>query len=91
MPWITRRSCQAPGLALAAAQPSGGAVTADQLRALIEGLGDIAGVLDNANPNERAKVYADIGVSLTYRPDEDLVDVQAVPVAACAYERVGGV
>ena len=47
-------------------------------------------MLDEANPKERAKVYADLGVTLTYRPDEDLVDVQAVPVAACAYERVGG-
>jgi hypothetical protein len=43
-----------------------------------------------ANPKERAKVYADLGVTLTYRPDDDVVDVQAVPVVACAYERVGG-
>ena len=56
----------------------------------LEGLGDIAGVLERANPKERAKVYADLGVTLIYRPDVGLVDVQAVPVAACAYERVGG-
>ena len=41
-------------------------------------------MLDKANPKERAKVYADLGVTLTYRPDEDLVNVQAVPVVACA-------
>jgi hypothetical protein len=56
----------------------------------VDGLGDVAAVLAGAAPKERAKVYADLGVTLTYRPDEDLVDVQAVPVAACAYERVGG-
>lgn len=39
---------------------------------------------------ERAKVYADLGVTLTYRPDQALVEVEAVPVAACTYERVGG-
>ncbi|HEY5698442.1 MAG TPA: hypothetical protein VIT01_13130, partial [Acidimicrobiales bacterium] len=56
----------------------------------LEDLGDIAGVLERANPKERAKVCADLGVTLIYRPDVGLVDVQAVPVAACAYERVGG-
>ena len=50
----------------------------------------IAGVLERANPKERAKVCADLGVTRIYRPDVGLVDVQAVPVAACAYERVGG-
>lgn len=47
-------------------------------------------MLDKAKPKERARVYADLGVTLTYRPDDDLVDVQAVPVAACTYERVEG-
>ena len=61
-----------------------------ELRTLIEGFGDLVSVLDKANPKERAKVHADLGVTLTYRPEEDLVDVQAVPVAACTYERVGG-
>jgi hypothetical protein len=75
---------------LAAAQPPGGVLSPTDLRALIEGLGDLVSVLERANPKERAKVYADLGVTLTYRPEEGLVDVRAVPVAACAYERVGG-
>ena len=76
--------------ALAGAQPSGDSLSPAELRAVVEGLGDVAAVLADAAPKERAKVYADLGVTLTYRPDEDLVAVQAVPVAACAYERVGG-
>jgi site-specific DNA recombinase len=42
--------------ALAAARPSSAALTADELRSLIEGLGDVAAVLDKAKPKERARV-----------------------------------
>ncbi len=47
-------------------------------------------MLQGANPKERAKVYATLGITLTYRPEQDLVEVESVPVAACTYERVGG-
>jgi hypothetical protein len=76
--------------ALASAQPPSGTLSPDELRELVEGLGVVAGVLGRANPKERAEVYADLGVTLTYQPERDLVEVEAVPIAACTYERVGG-
>jgi len=49
-------------------------------------------LLERANPKERANVFADLGVTLTYQPDRDLVEVQAVPALdrACAKDGVGG-
>ena len=67
--------------ALAAGQPSGGVLSPTDIREIVEGLGDVATVLEGADPASRAAVYADLGVTLTYRPDEDLVEVQAVPAA----------
>ena len=61
----------------------------DQIRAVIEGLGPIASVLDKAKPAKKAELYASLGLQLTYRPAQNLVAVEAAPVA-CAKVRVGG-
>ena len=62
------------------------------LRTMVEVLGDVARVLARADPVQRGKVYADLGVTLTYRPDQDLFEMQPVPVlaSACAEGGVGG-
>jgi hypothetical protein len=44
-------------------------------------------VIAHADPKVKAEVYADLGIRLTYRPAENLVNVEAAP---CAAERVGG-
>jgi len=54
------------------------------VRALIEGLGDVAQVIADADPARKAVVYADMGLDMTYRPDRDTVEV------ACAKGGVGG-
>ena len=61
----------------------------DQVRAVIEGLGPITSVLDKAKPAKKAELYASLGLQLTYRPAQNLVAVEAAPVA-CAKVRVGG-
>jgi site-specific DNA recombinase len=76
---------QAAERVLATAQPA--TLTASDVRDLIEGLGDLRPVLADADPAHKAEVYADLGIALTYRPAERLVNVEAAP---CALARVGG-
>jgi len=54
-------------------------VSAASLREIVEELVDIPAVLADADPELRARVYGDLGITLTYRPAEDLVAVAAVP------------
>jgi site-specific DNA recombinase len=65
------------------------ALNVDQVRAVINGLGPIEDVLEAADPLAKAALYAGLGLQLTYRPAQDLVAVEAVPVV-CAKVRVGG-
>ncbi|HEY6318859.1 MAG TPA: hypothetical protein VI462_13365 [Acidimicrobiia bacterium] len=58
-----------------------------ELRSLVEGLADIPAVLADAEPSLRAQVYADLGITMTYRPGDDLVEVVATP---CTKACVGG-
>lgn len=57
-------------------------LTAEDVRDVIENLGDIVAVLAKAKSTEKAKVYADLGITLTYRPAENVVSVEAAP-AVC--------
>ena len=50
----------------------------------------MADVIAEGDPNLKAKVYADLGIRLVYRPDERVLAVEAAPVSACATARVGG-
>ena len=63
-------------------------VSATELREIVEELADIPAVLAAADPELRARVYADLGITLTYRPAADLVTVAAVPsrVRKCVSE-----
>ncbi|MDQ6853075.1 MAG: hypothetical protein M3046_05180 [Actinomycetota bacterium] len=65
----------------------GAPMGADDVRTLIESVGDVTEVLADADPKLKAEVYADLGIRLTYRPAENLVSVEAAP---CAAGRVGG-
>jgi hypothetical protein len=62
--------------------------TADELLAVLDALDPIREVLARADDATKARVYADLGVTMTYRSHDDVVDVEARP--AFAYERVGG-
>jgi site-specific DNA recombinase len=63
---------------------------ADELRRLVESLGDMAQVLSEAEPKDKAEVYAGLGISLTYHPDQRRVVAEVRPPIACRTERVGG-
>lgn len=65
----------------------GGKLTAPQVRALVEALRDIVTVLTEADEVDKAQLYAELGVNLTYHP-EGRVDVQMKPRGVKV--RVGG-
>nr|WP_239171111.1 recombinase family protein [Actinoplanes campanulatus] len=56
-------------------------MTPAQITELVAQLGDIGVVLGEADPADRAAVYQQLGVRLTYHPDTQKVRVQAQPVA----------
>jgi len=58
----------------------------DALRAMIENV-DVAEMLVHANATDKAALYADLGLTLTYRPSERTVLAEARPVYVA---RVGG-
>lgn len=74
---------------LALCAPSGPR-TADDVRELIENLGDVARVLPDADPADKAIVYADLGISVVYDPDRRTLRAEARPAGVCTTERVGG-
>ena len=65
----------------------GGKLTTPQARALVEALKDIVTVLAEADQEDKAELYAELGVNLTYHP-EGRVTVQKKPRGVEV--RVGG-
>ncbi|MER5458744.1 hypothetical protein ABT008_28640 [Micromonospora sp. NPDC002389] len=64
-------------------------LTRQQISDLVTALGDIVTVLREADPADRAEVYRQIGLRLTYDPGKQKVRVQAQPVADFHGEMVG--
>ena len=48
-------------------------MTQDEIHGLVVGLGDIHVVLRSAEPEDKAEVYRQLGVALTYHPEEQSV------------------
>ncbi len=47
---------------------------------MVTALQDIIGVLATADPADKAEVYAQLGLTLTYRPQEQMVLSESRPV-----------
>jgi hypothetical protein len=56
-------------------------MTQEQITALVLQLGDITTALADADPTDRAEVYRQLGLRLTYHPEQHKVRVQAQPAA----------
>jgi hypothetical protein len=54
-------------------------LTAKDVREVIDGLGDLVGVLAKAKPAAKAKIYADLGIRLVYRTHGRVLAVEAAP------------
>src|SRR5262249_43427349 len=52
-------------------------LTADDVHQVIDELGDVVAVLTDADPATKAKVYADLGIRLVYRPADRVLAVEA--------------
>jgi len=68
--------------------------TVADIRALLETLGDVRSVLRDADWETKAELYGALGLNLSYRPKEQVVDGVAVPtlvdISACRRGCVGG-
>lgn len=53
------------------------ALTEDDIRAMVDSLGDLVGVLEAAEPAKKAALYASLGLALTYEPSKRRVLVEA--------------
>lgn len=51
----------------------------EELTRLIRGLGDMAGVLGEADPARKARIYESLGLRLTFHPAERKVLVSRAP------------
>lgn len=56
-------------------------MTTEQISALVAGLGEILTVLRDADPRDKAKIYAGVGLHLTYQPSRQTVIAEAKPPA----------
>ena len=62
----------------AAAAPKA-ATSADEVRQMIDELGDLTAALAQADPGSKAQVYADLGVRMVFSPERKRVAVEATP------------
>ncbi len=82
--WITETQNQRRKIQeqLATPRPAPTAtMTQEQITTLVQQLGDIITALADADPTDRAEVYQQLGLRLTYHPDQQKVRVQAQPDA----------
>jgi hypothetical protein len=63
-------------------------LTAEDVREEVEGLGDVVAVLAKAKPTEKAKLYADLGITRTWGPPR--TSCRSRRRRPCAKVRVGG-
>jgi hypothetical protein len=56
-------------------------MTADEIHNIVTALGNILAVLRDADPADKAKIYADVGLRLTYQPGTNKVIAEAAPPA----------
>jgi site-specific DNA recombinase len=58
-------------------------MTAKEIGALVEALSGIAAILRAAEPQDKADVYRQLGIKLTYKPGPRLIQAEALPSDAC--------
>ncbi|HZM80897.1 MAG TPA: recombinase family protein [Candidatus Limnocylindrales bacterium] len=58
-------------------------LTRDQIRYLVTTLSDITKVIHDANPRDKAEIYRQLGLRLTYYPGKAAVLVQSRPEPVC--------
>jgi site-specific DNA recombinase len=54
-------------------------MTRDEIAALVTALGDLVQVIRDADRADKAELYAQLGLTLTYRPQKRLVEATVTP------------
>lgn len=54
-------------------------MTRDEVSTVLTELGDLARVVVQAEAADKAELYRELGLKLTYRPEKQLVEAQVVP------------
>jgi site-specific DNA recombinase len=76
-----------------AASPQAQSMSRDEIASVVSALSDLLRVLRSADPADKAEIYAQLGLRLTYRPDEDpaiRAEVRIVPAQHWQFEGVRG-
>lgn len=76
--WTAEVQARQPA-ALASRRPRSQRMSDDEIRTLVQALGDIAAVLRAAGPADKAEVYRQLGLQLAYQPEQRLVRAEASP------------
>ena len=58
-------------------------MTADEINTLVEAMAGIAAILRRADPSDKAEVYRQLGIKLTYKPGLRLIQAEASPNGSC--------
>ncbi len=54
-------------------------MTREEMAAIVTALGDLVQVIRDADPADKADLYAQLGLTLTYRPQKRLVEATVTP------------
>jgi site-specific DNA recombinase len=58
-------------------------MTTDEINTLVEAMAGIATILRQADPSDKAEVYRQLGIKLTYKPGLRLIQAEAAPSGSC--------
>jgi site-specific DNA recombinase len=92
--WITETEAERARLKIQAreAAPKQG-MSKDEIASIVNGLADLLAVLRDADPADKAEIYSQLGLRLTYQPGDQIVRTQVNVVRAgqhWSFERVRG-
>lgn len=66
------------------AVPADQAISSDGLAELLHQTGELANAVVRAHPDDKADLYAKLGLTMTYYPQKQLVEAKVVPASTCA-------
>jgi hypothetical protein len=56
-------------------------MTRDEITSLVQSIGDIMQAIKDADPADKAEIYSQLGLTLTYHPNEKRVVAEARPAS----------
>ncbi|WP_155884594.1 hypothetical protein [Actinomadura flavalba] len=63
--------------------PQTHAVNADAIHAALKKTDELARAVVRAHPNDKADLYRELGLTMTYHPDKKLVEAKVNPASTC--------